>query len=292
MSFGLGRGRPLDTAPGEVGIAAHELPPLPDEVVRNPRAGWIDPRQWFAHPDRPLEIEIGSGKGTFLIQQAERQPDTNFLGIEWAREFYEYAADRVRRRRTGHADDEQGRDALDHAGAPATPSVLRNVRMLHTDASEFLRWRTPDAIVRVIHLYFSDPWPKSKHHRRRVVQDRFLFEAARVLVPGGELRIVTDHDELWAWDCAFFRGWARDPQRLLDSGAATTGERDVASHRADLQASGLVPANEHERPFELRPFVPPDSAGAGELVGSNFERKYLREGRPFHAITLARVMTQ
>jgi tRNA (guanine-N7-)-methyltransferase len=292
MSFGLGRGKPLDDAPGEVGIAAHELPPMPDEVIHNPRAGCIDARAWFPSPERPLEIEIGSGKGTFLIQQAERQPETNFLGIEWAREFYEYAADRIRRRRIGHADDELGREAPDFATEASRDASLRNVRMLHTDASEFLRWRMPQCIARVIHLYFSDPWPKTKHHRRRVVQDRFLHEAARVLVPGGELRIVTDHDELWAWDCAFFRDWAADPAGLLDVAAAAAGERDVKIHRSETPASAaLIPPTPTQRPFVLVPFVPPGSASEGELVGSNFERKYRREGRPFHALTLGRHST-
>lgn len=250
----------------------------------NPRAGWVDPRAWFSDPSRPLEIEIGSGKGTFLIQHAEHHPETNFLGIEWAREFYEYAADRVRRRREGLLDEEAGPDALDDPPAGA----LSNVRMLNTDASQFLRWRTPDRTLRVIHLYFSDPWPKTKHHRRRVVQDQFLADAARILIPGGELRIVTDHDELWAWDSAHFADWASDPQGLLEAGPAQLGRADVDQNRGQSSGPALAHPSDHPRPFELVPFQPPSSAGAGELVGSNFERKYRREGRPFHALVLRR----
>ena len=92
MSFGLGHGKPLSTE--GVGV---ELPPLPDDIATNRDAGRLDPRAWFEHPDRPFELEIGSGKGTFLVQQAGLQPDTNFLGIEWAGEFYRYAADRETR---------------------------------------------------------------------------------------------------------------------------------------------------------------------------------------------------
>lgn len=226
MSFGLSRGRPLQ--PGQIGIDAADLGPLPDEIATNPAAGRIDPRSWFPEPQRPLEIEIGSGKGTFLVQQAALKPGTNYIGFEWAREFFLYAADRCRRR------------------------GLENVRMVNADATEFLHWRCPDAIARVIHLYFSDPWPKRKHHRRRVVQDRFLLDAWRVLEPAGELRIVTDHDEYWAWMQEHFARWTD-------------------------QASGR---------FDLLPFARPESASAGELVGTNFERKYQRDGRPFRAAVL------
>lgn len=230
MSFGLSRGREMDTSGS--GLTWADLPALPDGAQEDLRAGWIDPREWFGDPSRPFEFEIGSGKGTFLIQQAEREPGTNFLGIEYAREFFTYAADRVRRR------------------------GLTNVKLLHADAAEFVRYRVPDGIVRVIHLYFADPWPKKRHHKRRMVQDSFLREAHRVLAEGGELRIVTDHAEYWEWMEEHFARWC---------------------------AAG------HEPRFERLAFERPGSAGEGELVGTNFERKYRREGRPFFSVVLRRV---
>ncbi len=229
MSFGLGHGRDLDDAPGVVGISRAELPPLPDEAMTNPEAGRLDPRAWFANPAAPFEIEIGSGKGTFLLGESATNPTTNYLGIEWSREFYLYAADRVRRR------------------------ALRNVRMLHTDATEFLRWRVPDGIVRTIHLYYSDPWPKARHHKNRVVQDRFLADAHRVLVPGGELRLVTDHPDLWAWYESFIARWT----------------------------SPAAPAQ-----FERLAFTPPAWVDEDEVVGTNYERKTRAEGRPPQACVL------
>jgi tRNA (guanine-N7-)-methyltransferase len=242
MSFGLSRGRRLEQ--GQIGISADDLGPLPDDILINPRAAWVDPRQWFPHPGRPLEIEIGSGKGTFLVQQAVLKPQTNFLGFEWAREFYLYAADRCRRRQ------------------------MENVRLVNADATEFLHWRCPDGVASVIHLYFSDPWPKKRHHRRRVVQDRFLADVWRVLEPGGELRIVTDHDEYWGWMEEHFARW---------TGA---GAFPLAS------AFPGIPG--HQSPFERHAFAAPESASEGELVGTNFERKYRREGRPFNAAVLRR----
>lgn len=222
------------------GITARDLPPLPDDASSNPASARLDPRTWFEHPERPFEIEIGSGKGTFLVQQAELHPEVNYLGIEWAGEFFRHAADRCERR------------------------GLNNVRVLYDDAVGFLRFRVPDAVVRTVHLYFSDPWPKKRHHKNRVVQDRFLGDCARVLVPGGLLRIVTDHDDYWTWMEEHFSRWCSGVEARAGAAAST-------------------------RPFERLTYEPVESAGAQELVGSNFERKYKREGRPFHAAVLKKV---
>jgi tRNA (guanine-N7-)-methyltransferase len=258
MGFGLGHGRDLDDAPGTIGVSDAQLPPLPDDVATNPGAGKIDPRQWFVQPAHPFEIEIGCGKGTFILETAKAHPATNFLGIEWAREFYLYAADRVRR------------------------AQLTNVRMLRTDGAEFLRWRSPSSIASVIHLYYSDPWPKRKHHKNRVVQHRFLSEAWRVLMPGGELRIVTDHDELWAWDEAHFaiwtdaepwRAWREDPAPFL----ATTEY---------MQAPPPGLPSCEGAPFARDAFVPPPWVGEGQVVGTNFERKFTGEHKRPHSVVL------
>jgi len=215
MPTGLSRTRRLVTA--GYGIEPCDLPSFDPA---DPEASRVDPRRWFGEPGRRLEIEIGSGKGTLLVREAADRPLVNFLGIEQAGAFYRYAADRVRR----------------HG--------LDNARLLHADAVDFLRFRCPDAIAAVVHLYFSDPWPKKRHHKRRVVQDRGLAEIHRVLTRGGELRLVTDHGDLWAW---------------------------YEDH-----------AERHRHLFERRPF----RGGDGELVGTNYERKFAREGRPFFAMTL------
>ncbi|HCA38420.1 MAG: hypothetical protein QF360_04570 [Phycisphaerales bacterium] len=216
MSFGLSRGRAYDTS--EYGIEADDLP--------ESDGASLDPRRLFAAADQPLEIEIGSGKGTFLVQQATIQSNANFLGIEWSREFYRYAADRARR------------------------NQLTNVLLLHDNGSEFIRFKCIAGVVDVLHLYFTDPWPKKRHHKRRFVQDDTMQAIHRVLTTEGCVHLVTDHDDLWAW--------------YLDH------------------------ANRHAHLFDQQPFRPPGSADSGEVVGTNFERKYRREGRHFHAMTLVR----
>jgi tRNA (guanine-N7-)-methyltransferase len=222
MSFSLSRGRPFDA--GEVGREHGELPPL----AFTPEASRLDLREWWPEDRRnlPVELEIGSGKGTFLVQQATQLTDVNYLGIEWARQFYLYAADRIRRH-----------------GLP-------NVRMLHDDASVFVTWRVPDGLFRQVHIYFPDPWPKKRHHKRRLIQAPFLRQLHRVLQPAGMVRLVTDHSDYFAW------------------------MNEHVDQVTDL--------------FDREAFDRPVAAGDGEVVGTNFERKYAREGRPFNAMTLKR----
>ena len=217
MSFGLARGKALDV--GRVGIEMRTLP--------SPEDGLIDPRSWFEDPSKPLEVEIGSGKGTFLLQEAKQRSEVNYLGFEWSGEFYRYAADRIRR------------------------NHLNNAKLVYGDATEFLKFWCKEQIADVIHLYFSDPWPKKRHHKRRVIQDDSLLTFHRVLMPKGEIRIVTDHDELWQWCLDHF--------------------------------------DSHTAHFSQQTFGTVESADEGELVGSNFERKYRKEERPFHATTLIRI---
>src|SRR5215212_6578668 len=121
--------------------------------------------------DRPVELEIGMGKGTFLTEQAKARPEVNFFGIEWARWFWRYASDRLRR------------------------NGCMNARTARVEALFFLSEYVTDASISVLHVYFPDPWPKARHHRRRLIQEPFLKQAQRVLVPGGRLQIVTDHQD-------------------------------------------------------------------------------------------------
>lgn len=234
MSFGLARGKQLD--PGAVGVVSADLPPMPDAPAESERARF-DPRGWFSDPARPFEIEIGSGKGGFLVESASARPGVNLLGIEWAREFWRYTADRCRRR------------------------GLANVRVLHADAVEFFKWRVAAGVADVIHLYYSDPWPKKRHHKRRVVRDEFLAEAHRVLKPGGQLRIVTDHDEYWIWMGEHFKRWCGAPR------PAPWFER-----LDDAAARDRIRISERE----------------SELVATNYERKFTNEEKPPHAAVLVK----
>ncbi len=120
---------------------------------------------------RPVEIEIGCGRGTLLVHLARAVGNHNFLGIEWANEFYRYCADRLRRWN------------------------LTNARMLRTDARDFVMYKLKSQSVQTFHIYFPDPWPKRRHHRRRLFIPEFCRTLARVLVPGGKVYAASDHTE-------------------------------------------------------------------------------------------------
>jgi tRNA (guanine-N7-)-methyltransferase len=168
----------------------------------------------------PVELEIGMGKGTLLTDQAKARPEVNFFGIEWARWYWRYASDRLRR------------------------NNCLNARTVRAEALYFLAEFVPDSSLSVLHVYFPDPWPKARHHKRRLVQPPFLKQAERVLVQNGRLQIVTDHQEYFE------------------------------------QIQQVVGASN----LKVIEYTRPGSANEGEFVGTNFERKYRREGRPFNAI--------
>ena len=192
---------------------------LPESIL----AGRLDFASTFGNA-RPVEVEIGTGKGTFLLARATARPELNFLGVEWANAYCRYAADRFRR-----------------AG-------LTNVRMLRADAGELFRRVLPEKSVWRVHVYFPDPWPKRRHHRRRLIQLTFVEQMRRALQVGGQLVIVTDHGD-------YFRHIAR-----------------VLLHAEGL---AVVP-------------MPRMADSDGEWVGTNFERKYIAQGRRFYRVARLR----
>lgn len=186
----------------------------------------IDFVRIFGRPG-PVHVEIGSGKGTFLLNQARARPDENFLGVEWARKYYRYAVDRIGR------------------------WGLTNVRIIRTDAVSFVADFVPDDSVDCFHIYFPDPWPKKRHHKRRFISAGNLEHLIRCLKAGGQLRIATDHADYF-----------EQIERVLAS-------------RSDV--------------LERIDFPRPVGAEEGEWTGTNFERKYLRGQRPIYTLAVRKI---
>ena len=186
----------------------------------------IDFEQVFGRSG-PVHVEIGCGKGTFLVNEARTRPEINFLGIERANKYYRYSVDRVGR------------------------WGLKNVRIIRVDAAVFLAEFVGDECVDCFHIYFPDPWPKRRHHKRRFFCPGNMKQLIRCLKVGGAIRVVTDHSE-------YFK-----------------------------VITLLIQANKDVLcPIE---FVPTASASVGEWVGTNFERKYLKEQRPIYTLAVRKI---
>ena len=148
---------------------------------------WLD-LDWPLNPEEiygregPLVLEIGFGNGGFLVEQAQNHPEALFLGIErsWG------AAQRLFKR-------------LEQTG-------LQNVRVIQGGA-EFLLQHAfkPDSIEKV-YINFSDPWPKERHHNRRLIQQEFVKLLGERLVADGQVTIATDHAEYAEWICELLEG--------------------------------------------------------------------------------------
>jgi tRNA (guanine-N7-)-methyltransferase len=121
--------------------------------------------------DRPTELEVGFGKGLFLLNSALARPDVNFVGVEVERKYQLFTATRIAKRK------------------------LPNVRLACADARLFLRDCVASGSLAAIHVYFPDPWWKTRHHKRRVFTPEFAAHCERALRPGGHLHLATDVEE-------------------------------------------------------------------------------------------------
>jgi len=143
-----------------------------------PRSSILDSRSseildWQAvfGTNRPVEMEVGFGKGLFLLHSAQHRPEINFVGVEIVRKYQLFTATRLAR------------------------SHLTNVRVVCADARLFLRDWVGAGTLQALHVYFPDPWWKKRHHKRRLFTGEFVEQAVRVLAAGGRLHTATDVED-------------------------------------------------------------------------------------------------
>lgn len=136
--------------------------------------------------DNPIYIEIGMGKGDFIIENAKRYPDINFIGIE---KFPSVMVGAIKK--------------LDQS------EPLRNLRLMKEDAT-FLNEVFDDQEISCIYLNFSDPWPKKKHAKRRLTSDTFLPIYRQILKRDGELILKTDNRTLFEYSLISFQQFQMD----------------------------------------------------------------------------------
>ncbi|MEJ8567071.1 tRNA (guanosine(46)-N7)-methyltransferase TrmB [Elongatibacter sediminis] len=130
-------------------------------------SGVLDFGQVFGN-DRPVILEIGFGNGDATWQMAAANPEQNFLGVE------------------------VHRPGVGHLLLKLEENGLENVRVACEDAVELLEHRIPPASLHGVRIYFPDPWPKKRHHKRRIVQPPFIDLLARRMRAGGLLHLATD----------------------------------------------------------------------------------------------------
>jgi len=136
---------------------------------------------FFPFP-QPLEIELGCGDASFLLNYAKAHPERNFIGVE-------RLGGRIRK--------------LDRKGRRAGLTNLRGVRI---ESGYFLEYLVPPKSATALHIYFPDPWPKRKHLKNRFINERFPEIAKRVLQPGGIVYLRTDHADYFEQMQSVFAG--------------------------------------------------------------------------------------
>lgn len=140
---------------------------LPDEAED---AGPLDFAALFGRA-APVEMEIGVGKGRFLLAAAAAEPERNWFGLEIEPAYAQIVT------------------------LKAARAGLSNLRTERLDGREFVKRRLSPGCLAGLHVYFPDPWPKKRHHKRRLVEPAWAEAAARALIPGGLLRVASDHEE-------------------------------------------------------------------------------------------------
>ena len=148
------------------------------------------PIDWevFFENTHPVEIEIGFGKGRFLLEASKRHPKVNYIGIERAQKYVELTRERFEK-------------YIRHFEIDRASGTFSNVRLAWTDANYFLTRYVPAASVQAYHIYFPDPWPKKRQRKRRIFRNQdFLSALIHTLnSDGGRLYIVTDY-EAYFWE--------------------------------------------------------------------------------------------
>jgi tRNA (guanine-N7-)-methyltransferase len=206
---------------GDRGQETGDSFPCPVSCPLSPSIDW---RQLFGNGN-PVEIEVGMGKGLFLLNSALARPGTNFFGIEIVRKYQLYATTRFAIRR------------------------LANVRTVCADARWVLRRFVPPASIEAVHVYFPDPWWKARHKKRRVFTPGFAADAARVLREGGRLFVASDVEEYFGVMSGILRAMAafREARSEMSAGKPEAAEFQTNFERKARQKGMPIWRAEFER---------------------------------------------
>lgn len=182
--------------------AEEHLANHPQYVILNPEEAKGKWHQIFGN-DNPIHIEVGSGKGGFITGMALKNPNVNYIGIDIQLSVLSYALDKV------------------------LASGVQNVKLLRVDGSSLTNY-FGDGEVDLMYLNFSDPWPKTKHEKRRLTYKDFLATYKQILPEHGEIHFKTDNRGLFEYSLASFSQFGMVLNRVwLDLHADETFEGNV-----------------------------------------------------------------
>ena len=177
-----------------------------DVLTPWPLADWFD-------NDHPIEVDLGCGKGRFLLAHAHDNPDINFLGI-----------DRMLRR-------------IRKVDRKAVRAGLHNVRLFRMEAYYAVTYLIPAHSIATYYILFPDPWPKAKHERHRLFNPAFMASLYRTLQPGGQVHVATDHQPYFEAITAVFAehatqfvpqpAWAPAPHERTDFECLFINEKPI-----------------------------------------------------------------
>ncbi len=149
---------------------------------RPPSTGpnWLDRRRCNSilelfDDDRPIEVEIGAGKGKYLLARAQLEPQINFIGFDYISRYLKIGWARAQKRQ------------------------LTNLVFFKAEALEVVTHLTPSESVSIFHIYFPDPWHKRRHHKRRYMTPEFIRMLHDRLRPGGLVELATDNFDYFMW---------------------------------------------------------------------------------------------
>lgn len=204
-----------ELAPYSIDLPAASVNRRPEDRGPPTRIDWAT---LFSNA-KPVEVEVGFGKGLFLVSSGEARPEANFFGIEIVRKYQLYAATRIALRK------------------------LPNVKTSCADAKIVLRDLIVPGSVSVVHVFFPDPWWKSRHKKRLLFTPDFAESVLQVLKPGGRLHFVSDVQDYFEM---------------------------VTGILAEVRGFRLMPPPSENDPQHDMDYL------------TNFERKFRKEGRPIY----------
>lgn len=203
---------------------AERLEACGDIVIKDLKTAGNTAKELFGN-DNPVRIEIGCGKGDFIVGTAAKEPDVNFLAVEKVSDVLMLAAEKVKK------------------------SELPNIRVCCVDAKE-LAEIFPEGSIDRIYLNFSDPWPKSRHEKRRLTYKTFLEIYKKILKPDGAIFFKTDNRGLFDFSLESFRDFGMRIEKLTyDLHNSEYMEGNVMTEYEKRFSSMGVPINRVEAYF-------------------------------------------